>query len=284
MKSLKKIIVGVIACLMLVVTCFGAVGCGGNIKTLELTVSVYDFDNDETVETTLTVDLYAHLAPVTVDAVIDSVEAGYYDDAIFYKLDAYSSQIMLGDLKYGQDGLVQNDMVRPEIKGEFTRGGTTGSNLTSKKGSIGLWRTWYASDDSYKTSSNALSSGRATWYIPTAEIAGYNEWFCVFAQIDLTDATNSETLALIIDAFETGADYDEYTVYYTGEYDAEKPDENHGLTYNVVDADQFDKEQIDDLFVAEGDQYVCYNHYTVKVPKIVATDAPAVKILSAKIK
>lgn len=276
MKTLKKIFIGFIASVMLALTCLGTVGCGANIKTLELSLEVYDYENDQLVETTLTVDLYKHLAPETVDAIIESVEAGYYDNTIFYKLSAYSSQIMLGDLKYQDRELSINEIERPEIKGEFVRGGTTGSNLTNKKGSVGLWRTWYASDDSYKTSSNAMNSGRATWYIPTADISDYNEWFCVFAQIDLNNSVNADALALIEDAFSTTADYDDYTIYYTGEYD--------DLTFNYVEADSFNKDSIDGLFVAEDNEYVCFNHYTVRIPKIQSTDTAGVKVVSAIVK
>jgi hypothetical protein len=67
---------------------------------------------------------------------------------------------------------------------------------------------------------------------------------------------------LIINAFED-SNYEEYVLYYTGEYDASKSNENNGLTAHVVDSESFDEK---DYFEAKGNQLVCYNKQTIKVP------------------
>ncbi|MBE7061411.1 MAG: hypothetical protein E7382_02605 [Clostridiales bacterium] len=285
MKGLKKIFINLIVVVMLVSACFAFAGCK-DVREMELTVSVYNNETDETEEVTLTVELYGHLAKETVDAIEGYINDGYYDDAIFYLFGdgSYMKQLMVGDLKYSaENGIVQND-IKPELdKAEFTRGGTKGSNLTSEKGAIGLWRTWYASDNEYRTNSNALTSGRATWYIPTSTISSYNDWFCVFAQIDFEEEGNEDALNKIIKGCDReDADFTEYVIYYTGEYDETKADQNHGLTFNCVEKADYQEDEIDDLFVAEGEQYVCYNKTNIKVPVVLTTGEPAVKIISAK--
>lgn len=283
MKRIKKLFVNLIAIVMVVVSCLSLTACK-DVRTLELSIQVYDYTESATKNVTLTVDLYGHLAPKTVDAIESYVKDGYYDNAIFYKLDGYSSQIMLGDL-LDKDGAIEQNAIKPQLPGEFTRGGTVGSNLISKKGYIGLWRDWFAYDGNYKTN-NALDSGRATWYIPTStsELTDYADWFCVFAQIDLENEDNVTALDLITSAYSDNDNAVEYEIYYTGTYDAEKKDENFGLKFNCVNELLFDEEEIDDLFTAEGAQYQSYNHYTVKVAKVPEVGSVAAKIVSAKMK
>ena len=284
MKRLKKIFINLVVVVMLVAACFSFTGCK-DVREMELTVSVYNNETDKVEEVTLTVELYGHLAKQTVDAIEGYINDGYYNDAIFYMFSnsSYSKQLMLGDLKYVDGQIVQNT-IKPELdKAEFTRGGTKGSNLVSEKGTIGLWRSWYASDAEYRTNSNALTSGRATWYIPTSTITAYDDWFCVFAKIDFEEDGNEDALNTIIDGCNTSlADYTEYVIYYTGEYDEAKTNENHGLTFHCVEKEDYEEDEIDDLFTAEGEQYVCYNKTTIKVPVVLTTNEPAVKIVSAK--
>jgi hypothetical protein len=257
MKRIKKLFVNLIAMVMLVASCLSLTACK-DIRTLELSVQVYDYKASASKTVTLTVDLYAHLAPKTVDAIEKYVNEGYYDGAIFYQLEGYSSQLMLGDL-VEKDGEIAQNAIKPQLPGEFVRGGTVGSNLTSVKGSIGLWRDWFAYDGNYKTN-NALDSGRATWYIPTdtTEIKDYADWFCVFAQIDLEDEENANALTLIADAYGSSADVKKYEVYYTGEYDAEKVDENNGLKFNCELEVLFNEDDVKNLFKAEGAEYQSY--------------------------
>jgi len=283
MKKMKKLFINLVACVMLVVACFSLTACGEDVRTVDLTVSVYDYENKKTEEVTLTMDLYGHLAKDTVDAIEGYLADGYYNDAVFYQLKSYGKQIMLGDLKYdATNGLVQN-AIKPELDGEFTANGVKGTNLLSKRGYVGLWRTWYESDGSYTTSSDARNSARSTMFIPTDTISEYDGQMCIFATIDLEDANNANALKLIESAY-ADANVEEFEIYYTGEFNAEKVDENYGLTYNCVAKDDFDEEEIEDLFKAEGAQYVSFNHYTVKLAVFGEDNAPAVKVVSASVK
>ena len=283
MKGIKRILVNIVAVIMLVAACMSLTACK-DVRTMELKLKVYDYTNNSFQEITMTVDLYAHLAPKTVDAIEGYINDGYYNNTIFYELDGFGSQVMLGDL-VDKDGAIAQNAIKPELGvGEFAAGGVPGSNLTSSKGSIGLWRNWTAYDNTYKVT-NSLGSGRATWYMPTAssEITAYKDWFCVFAQIDLTDTNNSKAMDLIVAAFDS-SEVKEYEVYYTGEYDAEKVNENYGLTFNYMSELLFSEDDIEDLFEAEGAQYTAYNHQTIRVPLAPETEEFAVKIISANMK
>ena len=260
MKTFKRIMVNIFAAAVLAFTAFGFTACE-DIRTLDITISA----GGE--EYTLSVDLYRHLAPKTVDVLLEYVEEGYYDDAVFYKMDGYDSQIMVGDLKESSGAVVQN-AAKPEIYGEFESNGTKGSNLTASSGAIGLWRSWYSHDGSYTTSSAARDSGRATWFIPTADISSYDGYFCIFAQYDTADENNSAVIDALTEIFSDEDNFEEYTIYYTGTYDAQAADNNHGLTFHCVPADEFDENEIEDLFTADEkeNQLVQYNAVNVDIP------------------
>lgn len=280
MKRFKKMFVNVVAVLLLAVMCLGLAACE-DIRKIKVTVSVYDSETSAMVEKVLYVDMYRHLAPDTVDAVTAYVNEGYYKDAMFYVNGTHSSQIMMGEYKYVNGEVVRNS-VKPAIQGEFEKGGTVGSNLVSEEGSIGLWRSWVKNNNSYSVSDDARDSGSSVWYMPTSSISSYNGWFCVFAKVDLDNEDNSETWNLIKAMF-SGDDtsYVEYTVYYTGEYDANKSfDENHGLTFNCVESEDFSLND-GEYFDAENNQYTCYNKYTLKVPVYKANNV--IKGVGAKI-
>ena len=285
MKGFRKIIINIVAILLVIVSCVGMTACTKDIRELTLTISVYNYDEDAPANETVTlkVDLYGHLAPNTVDAIQQYVNEGYYNNTAIYKLvDSANSfgGLMVGDIKIDGENLKAN-AVKPEIKGEFEKGGTVGSNLTAKKGSIGLFRSWFDYDDSFAVSNSAMHSGRATWFIPTAdsELSSYNGWFCIFAQFDVEDEDNAYALDLILNAFDS-EDYAEYVVYYTGEYDANKADEDYGLEKHIVLASDF--EDSDAVFEAEGEQLVSYNKQTIKVPT--NENAFALKIVKAEVK
>lgn len=283
MKKMKKLFINLVACIMLVAACFSLTACGEDVRTVDLTVSVYDYENKKTEEVTLTMDLYGHLAKGTVDAIEEYLADGYYDNALIYKLKSYSKQIMLGDLKYdAENGIVQN-AIKTEIKGEFAANGVKGTNLLSKRGYVGLWRTWYESDGSYTTSSDARDSGRSTLFIPTDTLSEYDGQMCIFATIDLESTANADALKLIEAAY-SDDNVEEYVIYYTGEFDAEKATENYGLTYKCVLAEDFDEDEIEDLYKAEGREYVSFNHYTVKLAVYGEDLTPAVKVVSAEVK
>lgn len=272
MKKLSKIFVNLFAVLMLTVACFGAVGCTEKITNLNVKVQVYNAEETQTQEVTLKVKLYGHLAENTVKSILDRISDGYYDGAVFYKTEDRSNQIMLGEIVEKDGEIALNQKEAPAIKGEFNRAGVVGSNLKNEKGAIGLWRSWYEKD-SYSTSDDAMHSGEATWYMPTSSISNYDGWFCVFAMLDMEDQDTADAFELIISAL--AEDNEEYELYYTGEYDSEKADQDYGLTANIVESYQFDEE---DYFEPEGAQLVKYERRTITVP--VHEGVVSAKILS----
>ncbi len=283
MKRTFKKIVSLLAVAVMSVCCFSFAACE-DIKTLEIQIQAYNYTDKATYEdVTLTVDLYRHLAPKTVDAIVEYVEEGYYDNTTFYLLKEYSNQIMVGDLKLDGKTIKQN-ATKPTVAGEFEKGGTTGSDLVNNEGYVGLWRSWAsqgAEKSSYKQN-NGMTSGSATWYIPTAEIADYNGYFCVFGKFDLENEDNKTAIDYIKSALNNNSE--QYVIYYTGEYNAEA--ENNGLTFNCISLDDFNALSEDDkdkIFVAEGNQLVSYNQKTISVPKFEGDSAGAmIKSITVK--
>lgn len=269
MKRIYRVLVNIVAALMLCVCAVGFAACE-DIKKVEV-----KFTADGT-EYTLNLDLYRHLAPKTVDAVIGFINDGYYNDAVFYMLDGYSSQIMVGDLKVEGGEIVLNDAF-PEIYGEFDINGTTGSDLSSVKGSVGMWRSWYEGT-SYTTSA-AGDTANGAWYIPTGDLSKYDGYFCVFAKYDTENADNSAAIEALTDFFASSENYEEYYIYYTGEYDASKASENYGLTFNCVKAEDYD-ENDEGIFKAdeEKNELVRYNSTKVRLPLNFSVKIDSVKV------
>ena len=277
MNRLKKIMVAVMALLITFVCAVGFTGCSKDVRNVNVKVAVCSFANSQETNYSLDVQLYGHLAPKTVDAVSNLIKEGYYNDTVFYKMANYDDQIMIGDLKYNPD-LEENEgfylnAEKPTISGEFAQGGTTGSNLKNKEGSIGLWRTWATQDSSYNAGSTGMNTGSATWFMPTKALTTYDDYFCVFAQYDVDDEDNKATMDALKALFSTTR-YEEFVIYYTGEYD--------NLTFHCVKAEGFNKNEIEDLFEAKENsaELVCYNHYTIKVP-MTSDGRVAAKIVSA---
>lgn len=293
MKRLTKLLTNLLAVLLLVVGGVSMVGCGEDITTTEVKIQLYDYEGQAFYgdsESILTIDLYGHLAPQTVEAIASYISAGYYNNALIYstKFDTVD-QIMVGDLKVdgdaivvGEDGEVniKQNPIKPALPGEFENGGTKGSNLTNTKGSVGLWRSWYATG-SYSASS-ATNTGSATWFMPTSTRTSFDGNFCVFGQINLEDEVNAATFEALQGLFEEKTNYTEYVIYYTGEYDATK--ENCGLTFHCVTEEYFEEnienltdEEIEemspadkakfDVFEADKEklELVCFNKTTIKV-------------------
>ncbi len=286
MKRITKIFVNLIAILMLMVSCLGLVACE-DIKTLVITVEVYDMEEKVMEERTLTVSLYRHLAPDTVDSIVKLVNDGYYnsteDGEMFFYTMGTHKQIMLGNFLY-KDGEVEFNQAMPNIHGEFEANGVVGSDLSNKEGAIGLWRTWSTSG-SYNVNDGLANSGSATWFMPTESLTKYDGYFCVFAKFNFESGSENNAVWQDIKAmFNSGITYyDKYEVYYTGEYDETK--ENCGLTANVIEYDNFDEDNIQNLFKAEGNNENApemYNHYTIKVP-ITNKETGGAKQLGAKI-
>ena len=288
MQRLRKIFINAIAVILMLSACLGLSACRADIRKIELNVRVYNYtEGEEAFENvTLTVDLYRHLAPKTVDAILGYVKDGYYDNTVFYKLtdSKYDDQIMLGDL-VSKDGKIDNNSIKPQIDGEFEKGGTIGSNLTNVEGAVGLWRSWYDwNNETYKLTGSSMNSGRATWYMPTSSISSYNDYFCVFALMDLNNEENAEAWELIQAALSENTD--EYTIYYTGTYNADDADaaDGHGLTFNCELSEDFNEiEDSLDVFETEGsNQFTCYNKYEVEIPVI--DGIIAASVVSVKIK
>ncbi len=281
MKKIRRIFVSVISFVLMLTACFAFTGCK-DIKNGSITISYYDYATSTQKEVTISLELYREFAPETVDAISKYINDGYYDDCVFYKTATESSAIMIGDLKMVDGEIVQND-IKPTLDGEFEHGKVKGSNLTNTKGSIGLWRTWTAHDNTHQTSTST-DTGRATWYMPltNSAISNYEGWFCIFAQMDLSSDEASTAFSVIDALFTIDTYYEEYVIYYTGEYDETKADQNHGLTFNCVPADMF--EEGTEVFEAEGDQLVCYNKTTIRIAVAPETKEVAAKIVSGNVK
>lgn len=287
MKKIFKLFTNLLSVLMLLACCFSMAGCE-QIKTLEITIQVYNYDQAkmyEEDEVKITVDLYRHLAPKTVDTIIEYVNEGYYDGTVFYILDGYTSQLMVGDLKYDGTTLTPNT-VKPQLTGEFEHGSTQGSNLINDEGYIGLWRSWCAQDNAINNfqASNGMDSGRSTLYIPLNTLPEYDGYFCVLGKIDYTKTENDTGINAIGRAL-SGTNFETYYVYYTGEYDVTKADENYGLTFNYVDEEtyvNFSESEKADIFTAEGDQLVQYNPTKIRLPKNTSDGQVTAMIKSVK--
>ena len=281
MNKLKRVFITMVALVLSCVCMLGLTACSEeDIVEAKFNIGIYNYTENQMDSFALDVDLYGHLAPKTVKAISKYIKNGYYDNTFFYKLSAYENQFMIGDLKYDpnlqeNEGFYLNEEM-PVVEGEFKHGGTTGSNLKHKSGSIGLWRTWSAQDVSYSMGRTGTDTGRATLFMPTARMQSYDDYFCVFGMYDPDDSDNEETLLALTSSFDADS-YEEFVIYYTGEYG--------NLTFNCVKKSNFVESEIDNLFKAEegSAQLVCYNHYTIKVPMTDQGEVAA-KIVSAKIK
>ncbi len=275
MKSLRKIFINLCAVIMVAISCSFFVGCE-DIQVLEIKVNVYNTTDLKMEEKTLTVDLYRHLAENTVDTITRYASEGYYNDTFFYLSATNTSLMLMGDMKFdnetkkvSQNLDVNTQKLKETISGEFAKNNVVGSNLTNVEGSIGLWRTWTAGG-SYSVSDSARNSGRATWYMPTSDLStSYDGWFCVFGKFDTAEDSESyKTYKQIKDVLNDSSYYENYVMYYTGEYQNDNSVLNNGLTFNCVSESDFASVDEDSVFVAEGEQLVCYNKTTIRVPLV----------------
>ncbi len=274
--KIKKIIINIVAVVMLVVSSLCFTACEDIVK-LEVKFDIYNYDTEamySAEDSTMTVELYRHLAPQTVDAIKKNVENKDYDNMLVYKFaDTNKTQYMMGDLKYDENGNIVK-VILPEIYGEFEKNGVSGSNLKVERGSIGVWRSYYACDSGLITSSNSRNSSRGTWFMPTSANNSLEGKVCIFGKVDLNDAVVSNLFDAIAEIFESADNYVNYEVYYTGEYDETKPNEDFGLKFNCVLEEDFNEEEISNLFETEEDkqQLNWYNHYTISVPSVIANN------------
>ena len=282
MNKLKRVFVAMVSLVLACVCMFGLTACSQeDIVEAKFNISIYDTAENEMNNFSLDVDLYGHLAPKTVKNISKYIKNGYYDNTVFYKLDGYDKQFMIGDLKYDpeqveNEGFSLNEKM-PTVDGEFEYGGTTGSNLRHKRGSIGLWRSWAAQDYSYNMGRTGTDSGSATLFMTTDRMQAYDGYFCVFATYDV-EGDNEETLTELEYIFDSSdIEYEQFVIYYTGEYG--------NLTFHCVKGGSIDEDKIDGLFKArEGSaELVCYNPYTINVP-MTSDGQVAAKITSARIK
>ncbi len=288
MRRISKLFVNVLAVIMLAFATLSLTACA-DVVTLEVTLQVYNFTQSkfyEEDEVKLTIDMQRHLAPKTVDAIAQYASDGYYDNTVFYLMESYTTQIMIGQYKMDGNKIVKND-IKPQIDGEFEYGTTKGSNLKNDQGYIGLWRSWYIQDDGAHKfkSSNGMNSGRSNIYIPLDVISEYDGYFCVFGTIDYSITANDTGVNAVGAVLSNN--YTSYIVYYTGEYDSSKPEEDYGLTFNCIPADEYgnlSQEEKDAIFVAEGDQYVEYNEHRIRVPNTTPDGNQSAIIKSVKVK
>ena len=292
MKKVTKLLINFIAVVMLVVATIGMSACE-DIKKLDVKINLYNYDISEFYseeKVNFNIDLYRHLAPKTVDAVISHVSNGYYDDALFYTAeDTGYDLIFFGDLKMNSDGKIVQNLIDgklpSQIYGEFAKNGTKGSDIPCALGSVGLYRSYYANDSGFTTSSTARDSGRATIFAPQGSYSTYNGNFCFFGKFDMENSNTKTAVNSLTDIFKNIERYDFYVIYYTGTYDVSKPDENHGLTFHCVTEKEYNDlvdEGIDGLFTASGEQLASYNKCKIKVPQFITKSGT--KKLAASIK
>ncbi len=286
--KIRKIFANILAVMMIVISAFCFTACE-DIVTVEVKFQAYNYETAEMYEDgeiTLSIDLYRHLAPATVNSIIKNVNEGFYNNALVYKTTSNNNQFMIGDLKYDEDGNIVQ-VLAPQIKGEFASNGVAGSDLKVEKGSVGIWRSYYACDNGVSISSSARDTGRATWFLPTEGNSMYNGYMCVFGKIDLNE--DAEEVYGILDSyFDESERYVEYQVYYTGTYDQTRPEENYGLTFNIALADNFEemKDDIVDLFETDEDeqQLKMYDAYRIQVPVVARNGMHSLKVASVTIK
>lgn len=266
MKKLFKIFVNVVAMAMTLCAALTFTACR-DIKTVEVKLSVYNYTDNKFEEKTLTVDLYRHLAPKTVDNVLAAIKDGYYNDAVVYQFSSPSTLLMLGDFKVNGEEIVKQ-AERPMVEGEFEYNGLKGSNLVNKKGYIGLWRSYTAVGGSYKKSDVGMNSGTAVWYMPTTTLSSYDGYYAVFAKIDLDSSANSSAFEAVQAIF-TDSHYENYEIFYTGE-------SSDALTFHIVRTDDLESEEEYDaeaetydgekIYKATGAELVSLNRRTVRIP------------------
>lgn len=253
-----------------------------DIKQIKVNISVFDIEKSQQVETSITVDLYRHLAPETVDAIISYVEKGYYNDTLFYKNNMYTN-ILFGDYKVVDKALVQNnaDYVLP-IDGEFVANGLKmDGEFKFTEGTIGLWRDWQASGDFKNNNNEAFNSGKGTLFIPTETKTEYNDYFCILGKIETEIGSDNEKAFRLLKAItSSGKHFVNFTTFYTGDVTVKEDGtiDYSGLTYHQMLTQDFndryneDENTIDGLevFKAEGSEFIKYNKQTLQLPVAVA--------------
>lgn len=279
---MKKFVIGVLTIALAALTLFTMTACDKIVK-LEITLSLYDAEDEAMEEKTITFDMYENLAESAVNAVRDAVNGGAYDDCVFYvqsvdRGTSVSSQLMFGGLKKSGKSYVKVEQAAVPTA-EFEKNGVTGSNLKNLKGYLGLWRSW----DSWKSySTSGFDRSSAVIYMPTTDsISAYDGNFCVFAKYSAED--DLDVIESLIALLEDEDNYTEYTCYYTADADGKLALDAEGKpVWNIVATENFD--DVDNVYDSEDDKTeesskdTQYDSYTVQIP-----DENKIKIESIRI-
>lgn len=269
-----------------------------DIKQLEVNMSLYNTETNQQIETTLTVDLYRHLAPDTVDKIIEYAEKGYYNDTIFYKNVMYTN-IMVGDYKVVDKELVRNQVdYTSTVNGEFIANGLKmDGEFKFTEGTIGLWRDWQATGDYKNNNDEAFNSGVATMFITAENKSDYDGYFCAFGKIDTPVGSTNETAFRTLKAITASSThYVGFTTYYTGDVTINEDGsvDYSTLTYHQMLTSEFNEKYDDEnktidgevIFEAEDLQFISYNKQSLQLPVSVAgnkINAVYAKIVSVNV-
>lgn len=279
---MKKFVIGVLTIALAALTLFTMTACDKIVK-LEITLSLYDAEDEAMEEKTITFDMYENLAESAVNAVRDAVNGGAYDDCVFYvqsvdRGTSVSSQLMFGGLKKSGKSYVKVEQAAVPTA-EFEKNGVMGSNLKNLKGYLGLWRSW----DSWKSySTSGFDRSSAVIYMPTTDsISAYDGNFCVFAKYSAED--DLDVIESLIALLEDEDNYTEYTCYYTADADGTLARDAEGKpVWNIVATENFD--DVDNVYdsaddkTEESSKDTQYDSYTVQIP-----DENKIKIESIRI-
>ena len=173
---MKRLLSFAIALMLCIVACFSLVACsdkdtGEDLVSVTVKVKIYN-GTAAAKEVELSYTLYRHLAPDSVGQFIELAQEDYYDGSIYYEMgmSAASGIKLVGNYEYanvdGKNVVVAKQDVET-IDGEFAKGGTTGSDLKTAKGSICLWRWWSTVSGNDNTTSGFNSGSAGMLAIPT---------------------------------------------------------------------------------------------------------------------
>ncbi len=209
---MKKIFSTMIMIVMLLVCCFSFSACGEELVNVEVKFMV------GSEEKTIEFVLYKHLAPESVGQFEELAEKGYYNDLIMYKSNVQGSAIAIGQYKSTTDGIAYNDAYDSvaTIKGEFAKGGTTGSNLYANKGAICVWRWWDENQGGLsKSGYDTGSAGGIMLPLSSSFNDSQIEGATLIAVMGhVADADKSEYEKIVDSASKAWSDVDEYHVFY----------------------------------------------------------------------
>lgn len=271
---MKKIISTIIVCVMLAVTALACTACtvGGKFGKMTVTITYYSLNTDTgaytaTEETeTVSVKLYKHFAPNTVDRVKTLANENFFNGAVFYKNASYSSQVMVGDLYYGDNGFSEKryDKYLTATEDnpyamEFEKGGVKGIDLTATNGYVGLWRDFSRNSKLTYTDSSTFGLGCSTLFLPTGTTS-YTGYFAIFGKLDQSFIDFMDDIKADLSDSD---DYTSYTVYSvaveengvakTGEDDLYYVLDDNAPVFNILPTEDLGSIKGYDTYVAENE-------------------------------